>query len=113
MTRRTEQLARIEAAVTRLEEAAAENANFFREQTAAVRAEVKNARSSAEAAHAGVQALADMLPLPFPRRDDPRAIPEAAPEPPSAVTPAAGGGEEGEPAAAVRRAAKTLKPKGM
>jgi hypothetical protein len=113
VTRRSDQLDRIEASLTRLEEAAAGNATFLREQTAAVRAEVKNARSSAEAAHAGVQALADMLPVPFPQPDDPQAIPEAAPEPPSRVQPAAGGGTEGEPAAAVRRAAKTLKPKGM
>jgi hypothetical protein len=41
-----------------------------------------------------------------------QAIPPAVPGPPAAVQPAAGGGTEGEPAA-VRRALKTLKPKGM
>jgi hypothetical protein len=113
VTRRSDQLNRIEASLARLEEALSVHVAFTREQTAAVRAEVKNARSSAEAAHAGVQALADMLPLPFPQPDESQAIPPASPEPPSAVTPAAGGGAEGEPAPSARRADKTLKPKGM
>lgn len=110
MTRRSDQLNRIEASVARLEEALAGHATHLRDQASATRIEVADARSSAEAAHAGVQALADMLPLASPLNE---AIPPAAPGPPPAVRPAAGGGAEGEPAAAARRAPKTPKTKGM
>jgi hypothetical protein len=60
MTRRSDQLTRIEQAIARLEEAVAEHAGALRGQAAAIRIEVRDAASSAEAAHAGVQALADI-----------------------------------------------------
>jgi hypothetical protein len=66
VTRRTDQLDRIEASVRRLEGALAGHAGHLREQAAATRIEVRDARASAESAHAGVQALADMLPIPAP-----------------------------------------------
>jgi hypothetical protein len=106
VTRRSEQLGKIEASLARLEEALTGHAAHLREQAAATRIEVRDARSSAEAAHAGLDALADMLAAR-------QAIPQAPPEPPSTVAPAAGGGTEGEPVPPARRAPKTLKPKGM
>jgi hypothetical protein len=57
MTRRSEQLDRIERALARLEADLAAT----RSEVIAARIEVRDARASAEAAHAGVQALADML----------------------------------------------------
>jgi hypothetical protein len=60
MSRRTTQLNRIEQAIARLEETVAEHAGALRGQAAAIRIEVRDAASSAEAAHAGVQALADI-----------------------------------------------------
>lgn len=109
MTRRSDQLDRIEAFLRRLESTAAEHARALRENgedVTAAKLDAQAARSSAEAAHAGVQALADMLPLN-------EAIPPAAPGPPSAVRPAAGGGTGGEPVTAARRVPKTLKPRDM
>jgi hypothetical protein len=53
MTRRSDQLRRIEEALNRIEGT-----------LAATRIEVRDARSSAEAASAGVQSLAGMLPAP-------------------------------------------------
>ena len=107
MSRRSEQLSKIEVSLARLEEALAGHFSHLREQAAATRIEVKDARTSAEAAHAGLDALADMLAVR-------QAIPPVAPEPPSGVQPAAAG--EGEPPAAAQlppKAAKTLKSKGM
>jgi hypothetical protein len=106
MTRRSDRLTRIEQALTRLEEAVGEHATFLRSQGSAIRAEVKFAKSSAESAHVGVQALADMLAAS-------KTIPEAAPHPPPVVQPAADDGTVGEPDAVVRRAPKTLREKGM
>lgn len=101
MTRRTDQLNRIEQAVARLETALAGHAAHLRSQGTAIRTEVRDARSSAEATHAGIQALAGML-------ASGQAITQA-PQPPSAVPPAAGGGTEATTAAAARRAPKTLR----
>lgn len=106
MSRRTDQLNQIEASVARLEEALAGHATHLREQAAATRIDVRDARTSAEATHAGLDALADMLAAS-------RSIPPAAPAPPPEVQPAADGSAEGEPAAAVRRAPKTLKREKM
>jgi hypothetical protein len=108
VTRRSEQLDRIEALVRRLEETVAAHAARLREQAAAIRIELSHTRASAESAHAGVQALADMLPVPSPGD---QAISAAAPQPPSTVQPAAGGGMPGE-TAAVRRTPDP-KAKGM
>lgn len=81
------QLTRLEAAASRLEQALNGHAGAIRDQLASVRVD-------ASAAHAGIQALSDML----------STIPQAAPEPPSAVPPAARGGTAGgEPAPAARR----------
>jgi len=105
MSRRSEQLSKIEASLARLEETVAGHFGHLREQAAATRIEVKDARTSSEATHAGLDALADMLATR-------QAIPPVAPEPPSGVQPAAGA--EGEPAPAAQtpaRAAKTLKGK--
>lgn len=113
MTRRRDQLDRIEAFLRRLESTAAEHARALREHgedVTAAKVDAQAARESAEAAHAGVQALADMLPVPSPLNE---AIPPAAPGPPSAVRPAAGGGTGGEPVTAARRVPKTLKPRDM
>lgn len=107
MTRRSNQSDRIEQAAAQILEAVAGHATHLRDQVAALRIEVRDARTSAEATHAGLDALADMLAAS-------RSIPPAAPQPPPAVQPAADGGTEGEPAAAARRAAKTLrKDQGM
>lgn len=65
MSRRTDQLNRIEKALARLEQSFTGHSGILRELTA-LRAETRAAGSSAEAAHAGVQALADMLPIPAP-----------------------------------------------
>lgn len=90
------------------------HAAALREQTAATRVDLHAVRASVDSAHAGVQALADMLPIALEDPEPaPQAIPPAAPQPPSAVPPAADGGTEGEPVTAVRRAPKTLKPKDM
>lgn len=86
MSRRSDQLARIEASVARLEVALNGHAGAIRDQLASVRVD-------ASAAHAGIQALSDMI----------ATIPQAAPEPPSAVPPAAGGATGGEPDGAARR----------
>lgn len=69
-------------------------------------AEAKGARSSADAAHAGVQALADMLPAanPDPDRDNHRPAVTAPAAPGTGHPAAAGGGTTGERAA--RRAAE-------
>lgn len=95
MTRRNDQLDHIEASLARLEAAVAGHATHLRDQAAALRIEVSHARASAEAAHAGVQALADMLPVPSP--DD------------STAPAAADGGTEAGSPSAVRRLPKTLK----
>jgi hypothetical protein len=58
VSRRSDQLDRIEQALARLEV----NLAAARAEVTASRIEVRDATSSAEAAHAGVQALADMLP---------------------------------------------------
>ena len=64
MTRRTDQLNRIEAALARLESAAERIEDALNPVTpgalASVAADAKGARSSAEAAFAGVQALASV-----------------------------------------------------
>jgi hypothetical protein len=62
VSRRSEQLDRIEQALARLEV----NLAAARAEVTASRIEVRDATSSAEAAHAGVQALADMLPAAAP-----------------------------------------------
>ena len=75
MSRRTEQLNRIEASLARLEDALpghaaalaalagqAGHVAALREETTALRAEVQAVKVSADSAHAGVRALADMLP---------------------------------------------------
>jgi hypothetical protein len=67
MTRRSDQLNRIEGYARRLEEAAARIARALAEHgedITAAKADAQAARSSAEAAHAGVQYLADTLPVP-------------------------------------------------
>jgi len=103
MSRRSDQLDRIEAALARLEKAAAIHASTQREEAAAVRMEARSAKGSADAALAGVQALSSL-----------KTIPDAAPEPPSGVPQEAGGGTEGEPVTAARRPSRAPKPpKGM
>jgi hypothetical protein len=72
-----------------------------------VNAQLVLIRQSSESAHAGVQALADMMPVPAPEP------PLTAALPVTSTSPAAGGGSAGEPAAAARRAPKTLKQKDM
>lgn len=101
MTRRSDQLDRIEKALAHLDDALAGHATHLRDQAAAIRIEVRDARSSAEAAHAGVQALHDMLPIT-------QAHPETAPHPP-AVPQAADGGTAGDSVPPVRRVPKTLR----
>lgn len=101
MTRRSDQLDRIEQAIARLEETAAENAGALRGNVAAIRLEVRDARASAEAAHAGVQALADMI----------GTVAPAAPRESAAVPPATDGGTPTARAQARRRtAAGTFAP---
>jgi hypothetical protein len=94
MTRTRDQLDRIEASLARLEEALNGHAAVLRDQLVTTRIDAAAARRSADSAHAGVRALADMLPL------DPS--PNRAPQPPSAVPTAAGGEPGGEPGAARR-----------
>jgi hypothetical protein len=77
VSRRSDQLDRIEQALARLEV----NLAAARAEVTASRIEVRDASSSAEAAHAGVQALADMLPA---------AAPAPAPNPPARRRTAAG-----------------------
>jgi multidrug resistance efflux pump len=90
MSRRSDQLDRIEQALARLEV----NLAAARAEVTASRIEVKDATSSAEAAHAGVQALADMLPAAAP-----------APNPPARRRTAAGtfAPESGEAAERLRK----------
>ena len=105
MSRRSEQLSKIEASLARLEETLAGHFGHLRDQAAATRTEARDARTSSEATHAGLDALADMLAAR-------QAIPPAAPEPPSGVQPAAGAAGEPAPAAQLPpKAAKTLKGK--
>jgi uncharacterized membrane protein len=79
-----------------IREALAGHAGVLRDQLTALRVEVKSVRSSAQAAHAGVQALADMLPVPA--RE-----PATGPDPVLPPT-AAGGGAAGDSVTAARRA---------
>jgi hypothetical protein len=94
MTRRSDQLTRIEQALARLEQTVTVHTGRFTETDAALRAGLRDARASADAALAGVQALATV---------------KTGPDTPQT---AAGGdtGTTGEPVTA-RRAPKTLKPK--
>jgi hypothetical protein len=113
MSRRSDQLDRIEAYARRVEEAAANIAHILRDHgeditaakadAQAARASADLAHASADAAHAGVQYLADMLPIPGPTATVPSAPPSGG------TSEAAGDGRAGEAAAAARRAPR---PKG-
>lgn len=111
-------LGSLEAAFARLEEALGGHASVLREQVAAARVEIAAVKATADSAHAGVRALADMLPVAW---SSPAGEGEgAAPYPPTVAVPAAedpaaatGGGAEAGPSPASRRGARAPKPKGV
>lgn len=109
MTRRSDQLARIEAALARTEEALARHAVLLSEHSAATRTKLDALSSTvpglavreviAARAHRGT------IPRPAAGADTEQAIPGAGiPHPPAGpAQTAAGGGGDGEPSAAARR----------
>jgi hypothetical protein len=107
VSRKADQLNRVEASLTRIEEAAAGHASAFREQVSALRTEVRAAMSAADAAleaadraHAGTESLRAELALIR------HAVAPAVPDPAARSTPspktAPGGGATGEATAARR-----------